>query len=187
MQLLLIHSDGFSWKINEKAVSNPETLTDQIIGEYTTKESVMIVFIGVEKNDTENTPFLVGKTVLEVQQALFDVKETNVILYPWVHLVKNTPAKPADALSILQSLYTQLNEKLPDFHILRAPFGYYKGFSLKCKGHALAERSRLQCLRVFLGDRSLLSLSQRPGHGRGAGITPHGRPSHADDGSQARL
>ena len=142
MQLLLIHSDGFSWKINEKAVSNPETLTDQIMGEYTTKKSVMIVFIGVEKNDTVNTTFLIEKTVLEVQQALFDVKERNVILYPWVHLVKNAPAKPADALSILQSLNTQLNEKLPDFHILRAPFGYYKGFSLQCKGHALAERSK---------------------------------------------
>jgi len=142
MQLLLIHSDGFSWKINEKAVSNPEKLTDQVMGKYTTKESVMIVFIGVEKNDTENTTSLIEKTVLEVQQALFDVKERNVILYPWVHLVKNAPAKPSDALSILQSLHTQLKEELPDYHILRAPFGYYKGFSLQCKGHALAERSK---------------------------------------------
>jgi threonyl-tRNA synthetase len=149
MQLLLIHSDGFSWKINDKAVSNPETLTDQIMGEYTTDESVMVVFIGVEKNDTENTSFLIKKTVSEVQQALFDVKETNIILYPWVHLVKNTPAKPAEALSILQSLHIQLKENSPDFHILRAPFGYYKGFSLQCKGHALAERSK----EIISGDK----------------------------------
>ncbi|MFX0125025.1 MAG: threonine--tRNA ligase [Candidatus Hodarchaeota archaeon] len=142
MQLLLIHSDSFSWKINEKAVNDPEPLTDQILGEYTTSESVMIVFIGIESSDTKNTAFLIKKAVLELQQALLDVKETNIILYPWVHLVKTTPAKPTDALSILRELDIQLREKSSDFHILRAPFGYYKGFSLQCKGHALAERSK---------------------------------------------
>ncbi|MHA2202149.1 MAG: threonine--tRNA ligase [Candidatus Hodarchaeales archaeon] len=149
MQLLLIHSDGFSWKINDKAVSNPEPLTDHILGEYTTNESVMIVFVGVETSDTENAALIIEKTVLELQQAFLDVKEANVILYPWVHLVKMTPAKPTDALSILQTLHKQLKEKVPDFHILRAPFGYYKGFSLHCKGHALAERSK----EIISGDR----------------------------------
>ncbi|UCE13118.1 MAG: threonine--tRNA ligase [Candidatus Heimdallarchaeota archaeon] len=142
MQLLLIHSDGFSWKVNDKAVSNPESLSDIILGEYETADSVMIIFIGVENTDTNNTSQLLNKTILEIQRALQDVKETNVILYPWVHLVKTTPAKPADALRILQSIQEQLMEKFPDFHILRAPFGYYKGFALKCKGHALAERSK---------------------------------------------
>lgn len=149
MQLLLIHSNGFSWKINEKAVNNPESLTDQILDEYTTKSSVMIVFIGVETGDTENTPSLIEKTVFEIQQALHDIKETNMILYPWVHLVKTAPAKPTDALSILETLHKQLKEKSPGFHILRAPFGYYKGFSLQCKGHALAERSK----EIISGDR----------------------------------
>ncbi|UCG03634.1 MAG: threonine--tRNA ligase [Candidatus Heimdallarchaeota archaeon] len=149
MQLLLIHSDGFSWKINEKAVSNPEPISDQILGEYTTKESVMIVFIGVEISDIENTSFLIEKTVLELQRALHDVKETNIILYPWVHLVKMAPAKPTDALNILQALHSQLKDDSPNFYILRAPFGYYKGFSLKCKGHALAERSK----EIISGDR----------------------------------
>jgi threonyl-tRNA synthetase len=151
MQLLLIHSDGFSWKTNDKAINNPEPLTDQIIGDYTTDESVMIVFIGVESNDTENTSSLIEETVLEVSQALNDVKETNIILYPWVHIVKSTPAKPIDALSILQSLHIQLKKSSPNFHILRAPFGYYKEFSLQCKGHALAERSK----EIISGERAI--------------------------------
>ncbi len=142
MQLLLIHSDGFSWKVNEKAIKNPESLTDKILGEYTTKESMMIVFIGVESSDIENTSLLIEKALLELQQALHDVKEINIILYPWVHLVKKIPAKPIDALRILQTLHNQLEEKLPELNILRAPFGYYKSFSLQCKGHALAERSK---------------------------------------------
>lgn len=142
MQLLLIHSDGFGWKVNDKAVSNAESLTDFILGEYTTKDSVMVIFIGVESVDTDDTSQLINKAILEIQQALQDVKETNIILYPWVHLAKTTPAKPTDALPILQTLQNQLQKVLPDFHILRAPFGYYKGFSLQCKGHALAERSK---------------------------------------------
>ncbi len=142
LQLLLIHSDGFSWKVNDKAVRNPESLTDYILGEYTTKNSVMVIFICVENIDTDNTSQLIKKAILEIHQALEDVKETNVLLYPWVHLAKTTPAKPADALRILQTLQKQLQSKFPNFHILRAPFGYYKGFSLQCKGHALAERSK---------------------------------------------
>ncbi len=138
----MIHSDGFSWKVNEKAVKNPESLTDQILGKYTTEQSVMIVFIGVESNDAENTYLLIEKTLLELQQALHDVKEINIILYPWVHLVKTTPAKSTEALRILQTLHKQLEEKIPELNIFRAPFGYYKSFSLQCKGHALAERSK---------------------------------------------
>ena len=142
MQLLLIHSNGFSWKVNEKAVKNPESLTKEIPSEYTTEESVMIVFIGVESRDTENTSLVIEKTLIELQQALHDVKEINIILYPWVHLVKTTPARPNDALQILQTLHIELEEKIPELSILRAPFGYYKSFSLQCKGHALAERSK---------------------------------------------
>lgn len=142
MQLLLIHSDGFSWKVNEKAVSNAESLTNHILSEYTTENSVIVIFIGIEKIDTENDTQVIDKAILEIQQALQDIKETNVILYPWVHLAKTTPAKPIDALRFIKTLYKQLIKKLPDIHILRAPFGYYKGFSLQCKGHALAERSK---------------------------------------------
>ncbi|MFX1286212.1 MAG: threonine--tRNA ligase [Promethearchaeota archaeon] len=142
MQLLLIHSDGFSWKVNDKAVSNAESLTDYILGEYSTKNSVMVIFIGVEIDDTNNTSLLNKKSILEIQKALEDIKETNVILYPWVHLVKTTPAKPADALRILQTLEIELKSEFPNLSIIRAPFGYYKAFSLQCKGHALAERSK---------------------------------------------
>ncbi|MFX0014511.1 MAG: threonine--tRNA ligase [Candidatus Hermodarchaeota archaeon] len=142
MQLLLVHSDGFSWKVNENAISNPESLNDDILGEYKTNDSVMVIFIGIEGGDTEKPSQIIDSATLEIHQALRDVKETNMILYPWVHLVKTTPAKPNDALQILQALEVQLRKELSNFHILRAPFGYYKAFSLQCKGHALAERSK---------------------------------------------
>jgi threonyl-tRNA synthetase len=63
-------------------------------------------------------------------------------LYPWVHLAKTQPAKPDAALSALKNIESTLRSNHPDLSIIRAPFGYYKGFNLNCKGHALAERSK---------------------------------------------
>lgn len=141
MQLLLIHSDNFSWKVNEKAVSNPEPLIN-VLAEFKTENSVLVVFVSIEEEDVGNLPQLKSEMVSEIQQALEDIGESNVILYPWVHLAKTKPAKPERALNILQELFNTLNDELHDINIARAPFGYYKSFSINCKGHALAERSK---------------------------------------------
>ncbi|MFX0086076.1 MAG: threonine--tRNA ligase [Candidatus Hodarchaeota archaeon] len=139
MQLLLIHSQGFSWKANEKAVTNAESFTDEIFEEYNTDDSVVVVFVAVEQNDSDD---ILPKAILEIQRALTDIGEKSVILYPWVHLAKSTPAKPTNALYLLQSLMKQLNQSSSNIEVIRAPFGYYKSFSINCKGHALAERSK---------------------------------------------
>ncbi|MHA2327888.1 MAG: threonyl-tRNA synthetase editing domain-containing protein [Candidatus Hodarchaeales archaeon] len=141
MQLLLIHSDGFSWKVTDKAVINPEPLID-VLGEYTTEKSVLVVFIAIEDVDTLKTSEVISLANSEIIQALQDIGETNVILYPWVHLAKAIPAKPASALLMMKSFYTNLRENFPEIELIRAPFGYYKSFSIRCKGHALAERSK---------------------------------------------
>jgi threonyl-tRNA synthetase len=80
--------------------------------------------------------------VSEIQRALEDIGESNVILYPWVHLAKTRPAKPVNALNILQDLFNSLNNEIRNISVIKAPFGYYKSFSINCKGHALAERSK---------------------------------------------
>jgi threonyl-tRNA synthetase len=139
MQLLLIHSQGFSWKANEKAVTNAESFTNEIAEEYNTEDSVVVVFVAVEHKDSDD---ILPKAILEIQQAMSDIGETRVILYPWVHLAKVTPAKPTNALHLLQSLMEQLNQSSSNIEVIRAPFGYYKSFSINCKGHALAERSK---------------------------------------------
>ncbi|MFX0185301.1 MAG: threonine--tRNA ligase [Candidatus Hodarchaeota archaeon] len=141
MQLLLIHSQGFYWKVNDKAISNAEPLTEAL-AEYKTDKSVLVVFISVEDIDSTNTSQLIGEAISEIQQALFDIKETNVILYPWVHLAKTAPANPNNALRILQNLFKQLKKDVINIEAIRAPFGYYKSFNLNCKGHPLAERSK---------------------------------------------
>jgi len=151
MQLLLIHSHGFAWKINEKAITNPEPV-DEVLGEYRTENSVLIVFISIEIEDSKNREKIILQGSDEIIHALKDIKEKNLIIYPWVHLTKTNPAKPSDALDILKALTTDIKIKNRKLNVIRAPFGYYKSFSISCKGHALAERSK-----EILGDIDLKS------------------------------
>lgn len=151
MQLLLIHSKGFDWEANDKAVANAEPLTADL-KEYHTDESVLVVFIAVETIDTRNSGSVIANASLEIQQALTDIGETRAILYPWVHLAKSPPASPSDAMSILKRLNTHLQEENPGLQLIRAPFGYYKRFNIHCIGHPLAERSK-----SILGEEALVS------------------------------
>ncbi len=141
MQLLLVHSLGFDWKVTEKAISNPESSKTAKM-EYSTTDSSLVVFISVEKNDVPDISTVISNACDEIVSALKDIGESNLIVYPWVHLAKTQPAKPDAALSALKNIETSLRSNHPDLSIVRAPFGYYKGFNLNCKGHALAERSK---------------------------------------------
>ena len=141
MQLLLIHSHGFEWKVTEKAIKDPESSKDVSL-KYKTSDSVLITFISVEEPDISDIDHIVEQAGMEIQAALKDVGEKQLILYPWVHLAKTTPANPNAALSSMKKLEKYLRTNFEDLDIIRAPFGYYKGFTLNCKGHALAERSK---------------------------------------------
>ncbi|MHA1215404.1 MAG: threonine--tRNA ligase [Candidatus Hodarchaeales archaeon] len=141
MQLLLIHSQGFAWKVNEKALKEAEALKG-VSGEYSTNDSVLIVFVAIELTDIADPKNIINQATHEIGQALSDIGEKNVIIYPWVHLVKNQPADPKNALKILKMLAKNTSTSQQDITVIRAPFGYYKSFTLNCKGHALAERSK---------------------------------------------
>ncbi|PWI49547.1 threonine--tRNA ligase [Candidatus Heimdallarchaeota archaeon B3_Heim] len=141
MQLLLVHSHGFDWKVTDKAIKKPESSQDVKMS-YSTLESTLVVFISVETNDIPDISNVLAKSCTEIISALKDIGESNLILYPWVHLAKTQPAKPDAALSTLKKIETTLRSKSAELNIVRAPFGYYKSFNLNCKGHALAERSK---------------------------------------------
>ncbi len=141
MQLLLVHSHGFDWKVTDKAINEPESSKTAKM-EYSTTDSTLIVFISVETSDIPDISNVITNTCTEIVSALKDIGERNLILYPWVHLAKTKPAKPDAALSTLKEIESTLRSNNTDLNILRAPFGYYKSFNLNCKGHALAERSK---------------------------------------------
>ncbi|ASJ08894.1 threonine--tRNA ligase [Thermococcus siculi] len=137
MRMLLIHSDYLEYEVRDKALKNPEPISDeQRRGRL---EEVLAVFTSVEKVDETNPDEVVEKAVAEIKDVASQVKTNRVFVYPFAHLSSEL-ARPDVALKVLQKVEERLKEE--GFEVKRAPFGYYKAFKLSCKGHPLAELSR---------------------------------------------
>ena len=74
----------------------------------------------------------------DIEEILAQLKTKNIVLYPYAHLSKDL-GNPQTAIEILDNTYLILKEK---YNVIKAPFGYYKQFELKVKGHPLSELSR---------------------------------------------
>ncbi len=137
MKILSLHCDFIKFKPLKKALKHPEKITKKTKEGKEIKEP-LVVLTAVEKQDESNKD-IVNQLVKEIKDIAKQVNSKNIVLYPYAHLSSQL-AKPDFALKTLQTAEKKLrNEK---YKILRAPFGYYKEFELKCKGHPLAELSR---------------------------------------------
>lgn len=133
MKILTLHCDYIKFKPLKKAIKNPEDLKEK--GEVEVKEP-LVVLIAVEKGDNDKT---VGQLVDAVKKTSSDVKTKNIVLYPYAHLSPNL-ANPDTALEYMVEAEHTLKKE--GFNVTRAPFGYYKEFELKVKGHPLSELSK---------------------------------------------
>ncbi len=135
MKILLLHSDFIEWEPKKKAIKQAEEIEKKI---YKAEEA-LVVFSSVEKGDEKNTKNLVDKTVKEILDVYDEVKAKTIVIYPYVHLSQK-PSKPDVALKVLKDVERILKEK--GYEVYRAPFGWYKAFNIKVKGHPLSELSR---------------------------------------------
>ncbi len=142
MRMLQIHSDGFSYEAKRKAIKNAEKVDSKT---YSTEDSVLVNFIAAEKSDQKDLKNASKMTADMIAEAAEEVKEQNIVVYPWVHLTE-TPSPPSAALKLLKNVAKDLEER--GYNVLRVPFGWYKAFSVHCKGHPLAERSKVLDLDV---------------------------------------
>ncbi|MEO2151389.1 MAG: threonyl-tRNA synthetase editing domain-containing protein, partial [Thermococcus sp.] len=137
MRMLLIHADYLEYEVRDKALKNPEPISDE--QKKGRLDEVLAVFISVEKVDEANPEEVVEKAVAEIEDVAKQVKAERIFVYPFAHLSSEL-AKPDVALEVLKKIEEKLKEK--GYEVKRAPFGYYKAFKLSCKGHPLAELSR---------------------------------------------
>ncbi|BAA29790.1 threonine--tRNA ligase [Pyrococcus horikoshii] len=137
MRILLIHSDYIEYEVKDKAIKNPEPISEE--EKKGRMDEVLVAFISVEKVDETNPEEVVSKAVEEIINVASQVKAENVFVYPFAHLSSEL-AKPSVAQEILRKVYEGLKEK--GYNVGKAPFGYYKAFKISCKGHPLAELSR---------------------------------------------
>ena len=134
MKILSLHSDYIKYQAKKKAIKDAEKTTDKEI----TVKDCLVILTAVEKPDESNVKKISEKLVNEIKNIADQVKAKNIVLYPYAHLSSKL-ASPSKALEILKTSETLLKK---DFKVTRAPFGYYKSFELKCKGHPLSELSR---------------------------------------------
>jgi threonyl-tRNA synthetase len=138
MKILSLHCDYIKFKPLKKALKEPEQLSKEREKEINVKDP-LVILTAIEKQDEKN-PNIVSEYVKNIEDLIKQVNATNIVLYPYAHLSPSL-SSPDFALKTMESAEKELikNKKLK---ITRAPFGYYKEFELKCKGHPLSELSR---------------------------------------------
>jgi len=137
MKTLNLHVDYIKFKPLKKALKSIRELSEKEKKEKEVKEA-LVVMIAVEKEDN-NISDIVKQLVKNVKDIASQVKVKNIVLYPYAHLSKNL-GNPEIAQEVLENAEkTLIKEK---FAVTRAPFGYYKEFELKVKGHPLSELTR---------------------------------------------
>lgn len=137
MKILSLHCDFIKFKPVKKALKEPEELPKGQEKEREIKEP-LVIFTAVEKQDEANQD-VVEKLVSEIIDIANQVKTKKIVLYPYAHL-SSSLSEPKFALKVLREAEDALKKER--YEVARAPFGYYKEFELKCKGHPLAELSR---------------------------------------------
>lgn len=137
MRLLLIHADSMSYEVKERALEEAEKMEEERrSGSY---EDALVVFTAVEEEDVKAIDVVVDNASKEILDVMDKVKASSVLLYPYAHL-SSSLARPRDALAVLVKLEEKLKES--GVRVSRAPFGWYKAFTLVCKGHPLSELSK---------------------------------------------
>ncbi len=130
MKILLLHSDYMEYEVKKKT-----RFAEPFEGKGERVEEALVVFVSVEKGDTEETA---SRAVDEIRDVAEKVKSDRIVLYPYAHL----SSELADAETAVNLLKFMEKELSNEFDVHRSPFGWYKAFKISCKGHPLSELSR---------------------------------------------
>jgi len=134
MKILFIHADFIEWSPEKKAIPSAEEAPKK-----EKSEEALVCFSAVEKEDEKNPEKVAENAVKEIMDVFENVKAKNIVVYPYAHLSSNL-SSPSVALKVLKEIEKEISEK--KIPVKRAPFGWYKSFQLKAKGHPLAELSK---------------------------------------------
>ncbi len=131
MKILLTHCDYIEYQAKKKAIEDAEPAGKDKVR----VDECLVVFSSAEEGDDER---VIEPTVEEIKKVAGQVEAKRIVVYPFVHL-SSKPARPHTALKIVKGIEEALRK---DYEVWRSPFGWYKAFELKCKGHPLSELSR---------------------------------------------
>ena len=133
MQLLLIHADYLAFATTEPAT---EPRDEPVAREFV---EALVIFTAVEQGDGAACEQVATQAADTIAAHAGTVNCQQAVLYPYAHLSENleTPAAAREVLAALAGTLAQAG-----LEVARVPFGWYKSFTLTCKGHPLSELSR---------------------------------------------
>jgi len=152
MRILLIHASKFSYHVTEKtsAVSSLAELSEDELKGST--GDVLVAFLASEKSDEKGIDSVAQQAAETITDQAKQVKTTDVMLYPYAHLSSNL-SSPRVATKVLAAIGARMRED-SGLTIHEAPFGFYKGFEIECKGHPLSELAKTMVPGGEAGDGS---------------------------------
>ncbi len=137
MKILSLHCDYIKFKPVKPAIKGIELPAEE--NKAVEVKEPLVIMTAVEEVDESNKNILADyiKNVLDLKEKIGKVER--IVLYPYAHL-SSSLSSPDFAKQLLIDAEKELKSK--KIEVYRAPFGYYKEFELKCKGHPLSELSR---------------------------------------------
>jgi threonyl-tRNA synthetase len=136
MKALYIHADQMEYEVKKQTPVAEELLDELRSGR---SQEVLVAFITVEKEDEGKEDQVVEEAAADLVEVAERVGAERIMVYPYAHLSPSL-ASPEAAKNVLKGVAAALSDKGLD--VKRAPFGWYKSFSISCKGHPLSELSR---------------------------------------------
>jgi threonyl-tRNA synthetase len=136
MRVLIIHADRFEYEVKDPT-KMAEDLPAGVPKKHSFQEPV-VVFMTVESKD-EDPQAIAEVAADDIAEVFSKVEARSVVLYPYAHLSSDL-ARPDQAVAVLKATEAAISARGMEVH--RSPFGWYKAFDIKCKGHPLSELSR---------------------------------------------
>ena len=134
MRILQLHCDS----IDYKPTKQENVIAEEIENTNTRHlEEIVVVFVAIETGDDSG---VASEAMRQINESMTKIGSVRLLLYPYAHLSSNL-AKPSSAFEILK----EMEQSAIDFklEVFRAPFGWTKSYSVKVKGHPLAESSKV--------------------------------------------
>jgi len=135
MRILMLHCDAFEYGVTQEtpvAEKNPEKKESRL-------EDVFVYMTCFEKKDEDRVIELLQKFIEAVKLDVQRLGKKKIMIYPYAHLSNNLGSAKI-AKEFLEMLMKELSKE--GIEAEKSPFGWYKRFTIVCKGHPIAESFR---------------------------------------------
>ena len=128
MRILQLHCDSIDYTPTKKEITDAEHVKNP---ESVHLKELVVAFVAIEDGDDSS---VAQNAMAQIKLYMKQIGCKKLLLYPYAHLSSNL-ASPSTALSLL----LEIESAASDLEVYHSPFGWTKSYSIKVKGHPLAE------------------------------------------------